>query len=526
MIDSVLKGTGNSRFLKSAVPAGTSWADALAMLQAGTFPIDFNGINTDGFQQVGTPLNKANLLKDATAAQIGLPSSATPNDMFNVLAHAGDLHVWRKTVVTGSPVSAYFSLGDTIELTDPIIYLGDDSEASAYFEFSNKALTVRDNGTVDNNDDLFANVRFTRYVANDNKTFYPHNNASHEVYLSSFRGRYVRFYAISPYFNAPSSVEFGVWYYVPADATTDISRSSQTIRNNGIIISKLQKVIGHPYQPAGTTATYPVSTNRNAYQEGNDAEPAGYTLGEVVTGSFSLGTTNGTQTYTYESATSLDVGDDGTVSLQNPSSGSFGTMGGLSPGDNLSTIQTFILGKFVRCTGINTSYVSGAPDTKYPFNVVPSDIVYIPSNANVTKTSNVIYIDRYQPVTGYAAIPANTTIEYLGCLGDKARMQVVSYVGTGTYGSNHPNSLTFDFVPKVVIISSAPVQNSYVYIAIMVPDAGIYSVVMSTYLGYESRTPGGSGIVTKNNKTITFYSGDNTAQLNGSGIKYTAVAIG
>ena len=86
MIDSVLKGTGNSRFLKSAVPAGTSWADALAMLQAGTFPIDLNGINTEGFQQVGTPLNKANLLKDATAAQIGLPPSTTPDEMFQALA--------------------------------------------------------------------------------------------------------------------------------------------------------------------------------------------------------------------------------------------------------------------------------------------------------------------------------------------------------------------------------------------------------------------------------------------------------
>ena len=86
MIDSVLKGTGNSRFLKSAVPAGTSWADAMAMLQAGTFPIDFNGINTEGFQQVGTPLNKANLLKDATAAQIGLPPTAAPDDAFKILA--------------------------------------------------------------------------------------------------------------------------------------------------------------------------------------------------------------------------------------------------------------------------------------------------------------------------------------------------------------------------------------------------------------------------------------------------------
>ena len=104
MIDSVLKGTGNSRFLKSAVPAGTSWADALAMLQAGTFPIDFNGINTEGFQQVGTPLNKANLLKDATAAQIGLPPSTTPDGMFQALGNTGELHVWRKTVTTKEPV--------------------------------------------------------------------------------------------------------------------------------------------------------------------------------------------------------------------------------------------------------------------------------------------------------------------------------------------------------------------------------------------------------------------------------------
>lgn len=104
MIDSVLKGTGNSRFLKSAVPAGTSWADALAMLQAGTFPIDFNGINTDGFQQVGTPLNKANLLKDATAAQIGLPPTATPDDAFKILA--GILGITYVLVSSGATVTA------------------------------------------------------------------------------------------------------------------------------------------------------------------------------------------------------------------------------------------------------------------------------------------------------------------------------------------------------------------------------------------------------------------------------------
>lgn len=104
MIDSVLKGTGNSRFLKSALPAGTSWADALAMLQAGTFPIDFNGINAEGFQQVGTPLNKANLLKDATAAQIGLPPTATPDDAFKILA--GILGITYVLASSGATVTA------------------------------------------------------------------------------------------------------------------------------------------------------------------------------------------------------------------------------------------------------------------------------------------------------------------------------------------------------------------------------------------------------------------------------------
>lgn len=113
MIDSVLKGTGNSRFLKSAVPAGTSWADALAMLQAGTFPIDFNGINTEGFQQVGTPLNKANLLKDSTAGIISLPTSATPDEMFSALARLTSITY----VLVGNGITVTATNGDTVKKT-------------------------------------------------------------------------------------------------------------------------------------------------------------------------------------------------------------------------------------------------------------------------------------------------------------------------------------------------------------------------------------------------------------------------
>ena len=33
------------------------------------------------------------------------------------------------------------------------------------------------------------------------------------------------------------------------------------------------------------------------------------------------------------------------------------------------------------------------------------------------------------------------------------RIATGSYVGTGEYGEDHPNTLTFDFVPKLVIVS-------------------------------------------------------------------------
>lgn len=147
MKDSILKGTGNSRFLKSAVPAGTSWADALAMLQAGTFPIDFNGINTEGFQQVGTPLNKANLLKDATSNIVNLPASATPDEMFSVLARLTGVTY----VFAGNGVTVTATNGDTVKAvatnSDGIaeIYgLGyGDWELSATISGNKKTKTIR-----------------------------------------------------------------------------------------------------------------------------------------------------------------------------------------------------------------------------------------------------------------------------------------------------------------------------------------------------------------------------------------------
>ena len=75
MKDMVPKGTGNSRYLKSVANFMTlypTYADFVTALVAGTLPVDFNGINSAGCNEVGTPLNKASLLTDATLAKLGV----------------------------------------------------------------------------------------------------------------------------------------------------------------------------------------------------------------------------------------------------------------------------------------------------------------------------------------------------------------------------------------------------------------------------------------------------------------------
>lgn len=494
MIDSVLKGTGNSRFLKSAVPAGISWADALAMLQAGTFPIDFNGINTEGFQQVGTPLNKANLLKDATAAQIGLPPSTTPDGMFQALGNTGELHVWRKTVTTAQEIPAGYTLGDAESGTAfSVPNAGSQNYVTLQY---GPSITVNDAGGVSLTS-VTGSVQFKQY--SDVSAIYDIRN---------------NFVKVIP--NGGSTSAFDGVIFVPNDCS---------FKNTAGIVTfgKFYRVNAYPLTPAGTTTTYPVSTNPNAYQEGDDVKAAGYTLGEVVTGSFRAGATNYTISYGYEAASELTVSDDGrTVSMTSPSSGSFGFMGGLEPGDDPAKIRAFMLGKFVRCT-TKGDQLNEAPDTKYPFNMIPSDIVYIPSNAQITIANGDVLVDRYQPVTGYAAIPASTTIEYLGKLGDKARVQVVSYVGTGTNSSETPNSLVFDFAPKIVFILGWINTNDNFCQGMLSPLLDHGFCMTSGYSGYGSST---YLTVKSSGNKITWTGKDPYYQLNESGAKYYAVAIG
>lgn len=468
MIDSVLKGTGNSRFLKSAVPAGTSWADVLAMLQAGTFPIDFNGINTEGFQQVGTPLNKANLLKDATAAQIGLPPSTTPDGMFQALGNTGELHVWRKTVKNAADVPAGYTITDKIGVGSVV-----SNSARITISYSD-AVDVDDQGNVSLREPITTE---TYSVPGLNQL-----GATNPTYISG------KFFTATTY--------KGIMYRKPSVSWVFGHDDDGTYFHGGFVVKGYAKVF------AGTTTTYPVSTNPKAYQEGDDAKAAGYTLGEE-TETWAISSSASTATARATLADSISVGDDGTVSLVNPATN--------TPVANET----------------NSQYVSVAIDALRGKFLQRSDgtIWYIPTGANVSSTTsgvseygapyNYCFTAEMQPVTGYAAIPARTTIEYLGKLGDKARVQVVSYVGTGTYGYENPTTLTFDFKPIVVFIVKKDDTN---FSAIAVLDTN--KVTTNAKRDFFAN-------VIWEEKTTKLYSySSSVQQMNEKGGKYTAIAIG
>lgn len=85
MIDTVIKGTGNSRSIKSPMTLPATWEDARAQLVSDGWPIDLGPLNLAGLLQKGTDLNKANLLTDALCESLGLDTTATPNEAIDKL---------------------------------------------------------------------------------------------------------------------------------------------------------------------------------------------------------------------------------------------------------------------------------------------------------------------------------------------------------------------------------------------------------------------------------------------------------
>lgn len=115
--------------------------------------------------------------------------------------------------------------------------------------------------------------------------------------------------------------------------------------------------------------------------------------------------------------------------------------------------------------------------------------------------------------------------EYLGIPFDNAvtapKIETGSYIGTGTYGQSNPNTLTFGFVPRLVMVS--PTASGFTDNTLSKPFLwfeGITSVLDKAF-GYNNN-------VTREGNTISWYTGASYPlnQFNISGTIYYYIAIG
>jgi len=505
--DAIIKGIGNSRYLKTvgeALSLYPTYEDFMQAMVAGIFPVDFNGINKDGWTQQGTLLNKANLLSDTVISTLGLSTGAdsTPNDAFNVLANIGNVHVWRKTVTTDEGIPEVPEVPPSYKLGEAQTqyFIRDKDRGKAITMLYSNSVSVSYDGRV-------SLVSPSSVVITTTNTTYPFTYVSGKFIQAQGGGTGVEPETTSIFYMKPS----GVLQNSGESSSWDVYGTECQMVNG------IAAVPGTPAVPPGTHITYLTSVNRNAYQEGDDAKEAGYVLGDMASGYLFASAWTGNASNYYYSET-IKVSDTGTLTQENVKS----YTANATNDSWVSNIQSAIRGKFITVSGEKDN--GGSEGT---------NLVYIPDDAIVSYFENGVslgypynygfLVNKMQQVTGYPAIPAGTTIEYLGVLGDKTSIETGSYVGTGTSGSGNPNTLTFGFEPKFVHIQSYSIGDG--------DSTGYgFAFFLSGTRGFTIGPSSSNDLFSlkaKFNKNIlSWYQANEYAQLNEKSVKYFFTALG
>lgn len=453
-------------------------------------------------------------LRETTPPKIGLARTATPADMFDVLADVGNLHVWRKTVTTSEEIPAVpagYTLGD---VETNVILAGTNVTGSDYYRsvtiVTGTSISVNNFGTVT----LTGTGGSGAYGVNFNTFSVP-----------ELAGKFVRVqYYIQTYSDVYMTSD--VWF-VPSDASVLRHKGDGTTYVYDIYIDKAQKVNANAYipaVPAGTVTTYPVSTSANAYQEKKTTEgtiDASSHLSEILVQPndyiFSANGTNGGIDVKYSSSITVSTGS---ITLNDPQTITMPYGKFYEGSDQLTIFLNAVRGKYISVSNNGSGY---------RYSVRSNTIYYIGEDCNFsTKEIYNVYpyaynilVDKAQICIYDEGVEAGTSIEYLNLLGDKTSRQILSYTGVGTYGDSFPTKITFIFKPKIIYIAAS--SSSW--------DTGMSTTARFPLLWVY---PGGiclpnsiTGVnMSVDGSTATIVSNSEGTQCNISGVTYYAFAIG
>nr|DAU90719.1 MAG TPA: hypothetical protein [Caudoviricetes sp.] len=239
---------------------------------------------------------------------------------------------------------------------------------------------------------------------------------------------------------------------------------------------------------------------------------------------------SGASTYTMSYGDSYTVDENGSVTFTGET-GSFSLSAPFNPGK-----FEILKGKWFNDPRTNkaTIYLPADTTITQTADTGTSYLVNMRSSNGWTSRKNfkkdVIFdtLLGYVNSPNYSAYPPTEDDGYIyepfGQLGAGARIATGSYTGTGTYGASNPNSLTFEFEPKIIYIKGTDDYN-------MVPAGGFIWVNPSTdgigYYGGGSSSGAWGHVVITWGKTVTWYSKDSYLyQINWEGKSYTYFAIG
>ena len=239
----------------------------------------------------------------------------------------------------------------------------------------------------------------------------------------------------------------------------------------------------------------------------------------------------GTATLNYSD--SISISDTGVVSLVNPSIKSI---------SSYNTEMNFLLGKYFKGTGqscnMNGTPASDAntiyymPETSSiqfdtwdnPYAIIAKDAQPVGSVFQTT-VGDWEYLQSHDrdtyPDSGESD---GYEYQYLGKPLDNAvtapNIATGEYTGTGTYGSANPNTLTFDFEPKLVIILWDDYRMIGSFLGIYIHGTNYMTSGLGTY------SSNGANPVSTNGMSISWYGDDADRQFNRSNTIYKYIALG
>lgn len=194
----------------------------------------FDMVRADSPTQEGTQLNKANLLKDATAALFGFGADAVPDEALAFLGKYAQ-HWWRRRTLT---FSEKLGDGELFYLSYSPDYSGKSTMHTIYYSDS---ITIDDSG----------NVSLAEPILSVEA-----NYDSYSTALAAVRGKYVKNNA-----NPKKSPE--TIYKIDSAATTIYENSSAYYR---YIPSGYSRIVSSQVNQAGDWENYQ-SNDRNAYPD-------------------------------------------------------------------------------------------------------------------------------------------------------------------------------------------------------------------------------------------------------------------